>query len=415
MQTMYPHSAGLDVHKKTVVAAYISGQDAKGDDVFTRQTFGTMTRDLLALADWLQERGLTHVAMESTGEYWKPVYNILEDQFTLLVVNAHHVKHVPGRKTDNNDAEWLCKLMTHGLLSASFIPPQGQRELRELTRARSAMVRERTNLVNRLHKTLESANIKLTSVLTDVQGVSARLMLSALLDGQTDTAEIADLAKGRLRSKKADLERALEGRFAATQQFIVGELLTQIDGLDETVTRFDAEIEKQCVPFETAVAHLDTIPGVGVATAQQIVAEVGTDMTPFPTAGHLCAWAGVAPGNHQSGGKTLSSRTRQGNHSLTRALIEAAHGAVRVKDTYLSALYHRLAGRRGKKRAIVAVAHSILQSVYYMLKRDQDYQELGGNYFDVRQPAKTVQNLLSRLSQLGYDVTLNPKTMEQAA
>ena len=415
MQTLYPHSAGLDVHKKTVVAAHLIGQDEAGNDMFERQTFATLTRDLLALADWLQERGLTHVAMESTGEYWKPVYNILEDQFTLLVVNAHHVKHVPGRKTDIKDAEWLCKLMTHGLLSASFIPPQGQRELRELTRARAAMVRERTNLVNRLHKTLEAANIKLTSVVTDVQGVSARLMLSALLDGQTDVAEIADLARGRLRSKKADLERALEGRFKATQQFIVSELLSQIDGLDETVARFDQEIEKHCVPFETAVAHLDTIPGVGLATAQQIVAEMGTDLRHFPTAAHLCAWAGVAPGNNQSGGKTLSSRTRQGNRSLKRALVEAAWAAARVKDTYLSALYHRLAGRRGKKRAIVAVAHAVLKIAYVLIQRDEDYQELGGNYFDTRQPAKTVQNLLSRLSQLGYDVTLNPKTAQQAA
>lgn len=415
MQTLYPHSAGLDVHKRTVVAAYISGQDDKGNDVFERQTFATMTHDLLALADWLTERGLTHVALESTGEYWKPVYNILEDQFTLLVVNAHHVKHVPGRKTDMKDAEWLCKLMTHGLLTASFIPPQGQRELRELTRARSAMVRERTNLVNRLHKTLEAANIKLTSVVTDVQGVSARAMLGALLNGQTDTAEIANLAKGRLRSKKADLERALEGRFKATQQFIVSELLTQIDGLDATIARFDAEIEKHCAPFEAAVAHLDTIPGVGKATAQQIVAEMGTDLSHFPTAAHLCAWAGVAPGNNQSGGKTLSSRTRQGNRSLKRALVEAAWAAARVKDTYLSALYHRLAGRRGKKRAIVAVAHALLKIAYVLIERKEDYKELGGNYFDTRQPAKTVQNLLSRLSQLGYDATLTPKTIEQAA
>ena len=415
MQTLYPHSAGLDVHKKTVVAAYITGQDDKGNDVFERQTFATMTRDLLALADWLHQRGVTHVALESTGEYWKPVYNILEDQFTLLVVNAHHVKHVPGRKTDMKDAEWLCKLMTHGLLSASFIPPQGQRELRELTRARSAMVRERTNLVNRLHKTLEAANIKLTSVVADVQGVSARAMLGALLNGQTDTAEIADLARGRLRSKKVDLERALEGRFQATQQFIVSELLLQIDGLDETVARFDVEIEKHCTPFEAAVAHLDTIPGVGKATAQQIVAEVGTDLSHFPTAGHLCAWAGVAPGNNQSGGKTLCSRTRQGNRSLKRALVEAAWSAARVKDTYLFALYYRLAGRRGKKRAIVAVAHALLKIAYVLIQRDEDYQELGGNYFDTRQPAKTVQNLLSRLNQLGYNATLNPKTTEQAA
>jgi transposase len=415
MQVLYPHSAGLDVHKKTVVAAYIRGYDEHGDEVYATQTFETMTRDLLAMADWLVEQGITHVAMESTGEYWKPVYNLLEDQFTLLVVNAHHVKHVPGRKTDQNDAQWLAKLMTHGLLSASFIPPPGQRELREMTRARSAMVRERTNLLNRLQKSLESANIKLTSVVSDIQGVSARSMLRALVDGQTDAQALADLARGRLRVKIPALERALEGRFKATHQFIVRELLTQIDGLDQSIARFDEQIEQMCLPFEQAVAHLDTIPGIGKATAQQIVAEVGTDLTCFPTAGHLCAWAGVAPGNHQSAGKTLCRRTRQGNRNLKRVLVEAAHAAVKVKDTYLAAQYHRLVGRRGKKRAIVAVAHSILVIAYHLMKRDEDYRELGGNYFDTRQPVTATQNLVSRLQQLGYDVQLRPKTAATAA
>lgn len=234
-------------------------------------------------------------------------------------------------------------------------------------------------------------------------------MLSALVAGQTDPKAIADLALGRLRAKKADLQRALEGRFKETQRFIVAELLLQIDSLDESIARFDAQIERMCLPFECAVAHLDTIPGVGKTAAQQIVAEIGTDMKMFPTDGHLCAWAGVAPGNNQSAGKTLSSRTRQGNRSLKRVLIEAAYAAVRVKDTYLSAQYHRLVGRRGKRRAIVAVAHSILVIAYHLIKREEDYQELGGNYFDTRQPVKAVQNLLNRLQQLGYDVQLNPK------
>lgn len=416
MQVLFPHSAGLDVHKKTVVAAIPTGElDDQGNDVFERQTFATMTRDLLALGDWLKERGVTHVAMESTGEYWKPVYNILEDQFALLVVNAHHVKHVPGRKTDMKDAEWLAKLMTYGLLKASFIPPEGQRELREMTRARAAMVKERTNLVNRLQKTLESANIKLASVVTDVQGVSARAILKALVQGSVSAEQMAEMARGRLRSKRCELERALEGRVKPHHQFILSELLWQIDGLEETLTRFDAQIESMCVPFEQAVAHLDTIPGVGRVTAEQLIAEIGTDLSSFPTAGHLAAWAGVSPGNHQSGGKTLSSRVRQGNHTLKRALIEAAHAAVHVKETYLCAQYQRLVGRRGKKRAIVAVAHSILVIAYHLITRDEDYRELGGNYFDLRQPVRAMQKLVQRLQQLGYDVTLDPRKVPGTA
>lgn len=415
MQVRFPHAAGLDVHKASVVANVITGRDEKGNHTYEGKRFGTMTRDLLQLADWLQEHGVTHVAMESTGEYWKPVFNILEDLFTIFVVNAHHAKNVPGRKTDENDSQWLTQLMTYGLLAASFIPPQGQRDLREMTRARASMVRERINLSNRLQKTLESANIKLTCVLTDIQGKSARAMLAALVAGQTDTATIADMARGRLRSKKADLELALEGRFKETHKFIVGELLIQIDGLDETIARFDEQIERMCVPFERAVAHLDTIPGIGQVAAQQIVAEIGTDMSVFASDRHISAWAGIAPGNNESAGKILSNRVRQGNRSLKRALIEAAHSAVRTKDTYFSAQYHRLIGRRGKRRAIIAVAHSILVIAYHLIKRDEDYKELGGNYFDTRQPVKTVQNLVSRLQQLGYHVQLDPKTEAIAA
>ena len=406
MEVLFPHSAGLDVHKKSVVAAVIVGHNAKNHPLFEVKTFGTMTRDLLELGDWLGERGITHVTMESTGEYWKPVYTLLEEQFTLLVVNAHHVKHVPGRKTDQNDAMWLCQLMTYGLLTASFVPPAGQRELREMTRARATMVKERTALINRLHRTLESANIKLSSVASDLQGVSAKAMLVAIAQGQTEIDALVALAQGRLRTKKVELAHALEGRVKAHHRFILSELLAQIDSLDETIDRFDAEICRMCLPFEGAVAHLDTIPGVGVTAAQQIIAETGIDMSVFPTVRHLCAWAGVAPGNHQSAGKTLSRRTRAGNRSLKRVLIEAAHGAARMQGTYLSAQYKRLVGRRGQKRAIMAVAHSILTIAYYLILRDEDYQELGGNYFDTLQTSKTRQNLVSRLQQMGYEVTL---------
>lgn len=299
--------------------------------------------------------------------------------------------------------------MTYGLLKASFIPPPGQRELREMTRARASMVRERTNLVNRLQKTLESANIKLTSVVTDIQGVSARALLEALLRlGSLDSTQIAGMVKGRLRSKVADLECALEGRVKPHHRFILSELLSQIDGLDESIGRFNAQIEIICRPFEEAVAHLDTIPGVGRATAEQIVAEIGTDLSSFPTSGHLAAWAGVAPGNYQSGGKTLSSRTRQGNPHLKRVLTEAAHAAVKVRDTYLSAQYSRLVGRRGKKRAIIAVAHSLLVIAYHLITRNENYKELGGNYFDTRQPVRAMQNLVQRLVKLGYEVLINP-------
>lgn len=415
MQVQFPNSAGLDVHKKSVVVAYITGQDQVGSFTFQTRTFGTMTADLLEMSDWLQEAGITDVAMESTGEFWKPVYNILEDQFTLLVVNARHVKHVPGRKTDLNDAQWLCQLMSHGLLRASFIPPEGQRELREMTRARASMVKHKSALVNRVHKTLESANIKLASVATDLQGVSAKAMLAALAQGEQDASSLAQMARGRLRSKSEDLERALSGRVKEHHRFILGQLLDQIDGVEQCIARFDEQIEKMCLPFEAAVAHLDTIPGVAQRTAQQIVGEIGVNVGEhFPTAGHLCAWAGVAPGNHQSAGKSLSNRTRQGNRSLKRVLVEAAHSAVRVKDCYLSAQYRRLVGRRGKRRATVAVARSILTIAYHLIVRDEDYQELGGDYFDQRASMRTVQNLVTRLGALGYEVELSPRATSPA-
>lgn len=407
MEVIYPCCAGLDVHKKTVVACQIITTETGKKQKQTR-TFATMTADLLELSDWLQEGGVTQVAMESTGDYWKPVYNLLEGHFELFVVNAHHVKNVPGRKTDVRDAEWLADLLQHGLLRPSFVPPPPQRELRELTRHRSNFIGERATLCNRVHRVLEGSNLKLTSVLTDVQGKTGRAILQALLAGQTDPTLLAELAQGSLRQKRDLLARALHGRLSTAQQFVLSELLCQIDSLDESLARFNTQIEAMCAPFAEAVAHLDTIPGVAQATAEVIVAEMGTDMSRFPTSAHAAAWAGVAPGNHESAGKRLSGRIRQGNLALRSALVQAAWAASHTRDNYLWAQYHRLAARRGRKRALLAVAHSIIVIAYRLIERHEDYRDLGANYFDQRNCQKTVCRLTSRLQQLGYDVILNP-------
>jgi len=407
MRVINPRAGGLDVHKKTVVASVrVMEQDEQL--VEAKRTFGTMTADLLALSDWLAAREVTVVAMESTGEFWKPVFNVLEGNFEVLLVNAQHVSKVPGRKTDQSDAEWLAELLQYGLLKPSFIPPLGQRELRELTRYRTSFIRERVNLVNRVHKVLESANIKLASVATDLMGVSGRAMLAALIDGQASPAEMAELAKGRLRDKREALTKALDGRVKAHHRFVLTELLCQIDSLDETLARFDEQIEAYCRPFEAAVTVVDTIPGVGRQTAEGMVAEIGADMTRFDSANHLASWAGVAPGNHESAGKRRSGRTRTGNRPLNVLLNQAAHAAIRTKGTYLSAQYHRLAGRIGKKKAIVAVEHSILVIAYFLISRNEPYRELGGDYFDRRQPETTAKRLVKRLEHLGYQVVLQP-------
>ena len=415
MNLLHPNCAALDVHKKSVVACHRKQRPDGHADLVVR-TFSTMTADLLDLSDWLLASGATHVAMESTGEYWKPVYNILEAVFApecLLVVNAAHIKNVPGRKTDAKDSEWLAELLAHGLVKASFVPAPPQRQLRELTRHRYNFVRERVNLVNRLQKTLESANIKLASVASDVVGVSGRAMLEAIVAGSTDAVALAELSRGRMRQKREQLALALEGRVGAHHRFILSELLCQIDSLEETIARFDAAIQEACdtqAPFAEVVERLDTIPGIARSAAEQIVAEIGADMNRFPTAGHLAAWAGVAPGNHESGGKRLSGRIRHGNHSLRRVLIEAAHAASHTKDTFLSAQYHRLAPRRGKKRALVAVAHSILVICFHLIDRKQDYHELGADHADRQKPEATVRRLVSRLTRLGFEVYLNPKS-----
>lgn len=405
MHIMYERCAGLDVHKKTVVACVLTpdGHGGWGQEI---RTFGTMTVDLLALSAWLLACGCTHVAIESTGDYWKPVFNILEGSCEVILVNAQHAKAVPGRKTDVKDAAWLAELLQHGLLRASFIPPVAQRELRDLTRYRSTFIQERVTLINRVQKLLEDANIKLAAVASDIMGVSGRAMLAALVAGHTEPHALAELAKGRLRSKRDLLAQALDGRVKPHHRFVLTELLCQIDSLDDTIARFDAQIQAICGPFDEAVELLDTIPGVARRTAEMIVAEIGTDMTRFPSADHLASWAGVAPGNHESAGKRTSGKTRKGNRFLRTTLVQAAHAAARTKGTYLNAQYRRLATRRGKKRAIMAVAHSILVIAYYMIQRGEPYHEAGADFFDHLQPEHTVRRLVKRLEGLGYQVTL---------
>ena len=367
-----------------------------------------MTQELLALVDWLQEAGVTHVAMESTGVYWWPIYNLLEAQFTVLVVNARHLKAVPGRKTDVKDAEWIAELLQHGLVRGSFIPDHPQRELRELTRYRATLVQERARVVQRLQKVLEETNLKLGSVITDITGVSGRAILGALVAGQTDPASLAQLAKGRLRKKLPELEQSLVGIVQPHHRFLLVEQLSHLDFMDEAINRVSQEIGERLCPFEAQVQGLDTIPGVNERIAQVMLAEVGIDLSRFPSAHHLASWAGICPGNQESGGKRQSGKTRKGSPWLRAALIEAAHGAAKSKGTYLSAQFRRLVSRRGKKKALVAVAHSILVIAYHVLTRRGIYQELGGNYFDERERRAVERRLTRRLERLGYQVTLKP-------
>jgi transposase len=371
------------------------------------RTYSTMTDDLKALAAWLAEGDVTHVAMESTGVLWQPVYNILESQFTIYLVNAQAVKRMPGRKTDMRDAEWLATLMEHGLLQASFIPERAQRELRELTRYRQSLVEERSRFANRVQKVLEGTNLKLSSVATKMQGASAQAILRALLDGQTDPKVLADLAQGRLRQKRAQLERALTGTLTPHQRFMLSDLLMQVDFLDERIVAIEAEIEAHLAAlpaFEEAVRLLDTIPGVNRMAAATIVAEIGVDMTRFPSDRHLTAWAGVAPGNNESGGKQLSGKARRGNKHLRRILTLVAHAAANTKDTYLRSLYYRLKTRRGASRAAMAVGRTILQMAYHMIQRQQTYIELGANYLDSLDKVQLAKRLVKRLEGLGFAV-----------
>jgi transposase len=407
LDVIYERCCGLDVHKRTIAACLIVPA-MSGASQREIRTFGTMTEDLLELTDWLAAAGCTHVAMESTGVYWKPIYNLLEATFTPLLVNARHIKSVPGRKTDVKDCEWIADLLRHGLLRGSFVPERPQRELRELGRYRTTLVQERSAEVSRLQKTLEGANIKLASVATDIMGKSGRQMLRALIEGSTDTSAMAQLAVGKLRAKIPQLERALRGCSGAHQRFLIAQQLAHIDFLEETIEQLSAEIAERMRPLEEALERLETIPGVGRRTAEAILVEIGADMSRFPTAGQLASWAGMCPGNNQSGGKRRGGKTSKGDPWLRAALVEAAHAAGRRRNTYLSAQYRRLASRRGKKRAAVAVGHTILVIAYHLLERSCDYEELGGDYFDKRDRQFVERRLVRRLEGLGYKVSLDP-------
>jgi len=414
MQVTYERCCGIDVHKETVVACVIVPA-ADGKAVKETRTFNTMTGDLRALAEWVKQMQCTHVAMESTGVYWKPVYNLMEGQFEILVVNAEHLKKIAGRKTDVADAEWIADLLRHGLLKGSFIPSAQQRAWRDLTRYRTRLTDDRTREVNRVQKVLEGANIKLASVASNVMGVSGRAMLEQLIQGKTDPATLAELAKGRLREKRELLEQALTGTFKPHHRFMLIQHLSHIDFLDEQIAKLDAELEEQMRPFQAELTRWDQIPGINLRIAQVLVAEIGTDLKQFEDAAHLASWAGMCPGNNESGGKRKSGRTRKGNKWLRRALVEAAHGAARTKDKYFQKLYHRLAGRRGKKRAIVAVGHSLLVTGYYMITRGKDYEDLGANYFDERNKAMVKRQAVKRLEKLGFTVELKTTVVPEPA
>ncbi len=409
MEVMFPRCCGLDVHKKRVVACILIKGPSPEKKV---QTFGTTTSELLLLHDWLKAHGVTHVAMESTGVFWKPIYAILEEGFTLLLVNAAHIKRVPGRKTDVKDCEWIADLLAHGLLKGSFVPTDAFRDLRDLTRYRKALIDERVREVNRLHKLLETANIKLTSVATDVMGVSAQAMLGALLEGTTDPEVLANLARGKLRSKLPELKKALEGRLRAHHRLMLSAILSHIEFLDEAINHISEEVAARILPFLQDLDLLDGIPGVDRRTAAVTIAEIGVDMSVFPTGGHLASWAALCPGNNESAGKHKSGKTRKGNVWLRRTLIQAAQASIRT-DTYLSAQYHRLVARRGKKKAVVAVAHSILVIMYHILKYKVPYKDLGSDYLDKTNAAHIRKYCIKRLEGLGLKVIVEP--LEEAA
>ncbi len=409
MQIIHECGSGVDVHAKTAVTCL-----RRKDGSRVTRTYSTMTADLLALLDWLLSEGCTHVAIESTGVYWRPVYNILEGSINVILVNARHMKAVPGRKTDVKDCEWLADLLCHGLLKPSFIPPREIREVRELTRYRHSLIDERTRIANRIQKVIESGNIKLGQVATDVLGVSGRKMLHMLADGETNAEVIASVAQKRLKDKDAELQRALTGRLTESQRWVLSELLQHYDELESSITRVQERIEKELAKCEDpfvnqAVQMLDNIPGVGRTIAEQAIAEIGVDMSRFPSERHLCSWAALCPGNNESAGKRKSGKTMKGNPYLRSALIQAAWAASRTKGTYLSAQYHRLIRRLGKKKALVAVAHSILVIIYHMLSQRKDFVELGGDYFDHRNTQQQQSRLVHRLEALGLKVTVEPR------
>jgi transposase len=378
MEQLIERCGGLDVHRDTVASCVrVPGPNGQRQQVV--RTFGTTTAELLALRDWLEAHGVTHVAMESTGVYWKPVFYVLEEAFTCLLVNAAHIKQVPGRKTDVTDCVWIARCLECGLLRGSFVPPAPIRELRDLTRHRRVLIEERTRAANRLHKLLQDAGIKLASVATNILGVSGRAMLEALVHGTTDPAVLADLARGRLRKKLPALREALAGRFRPHHAFLVSQLLAHMDYLEEAISAVSTEVEGRLAPFAQPLTHLDTIPGIDRRTAEVLIAELGVDMRYFPSEHHLASWAAICPGNHESAGKHRSGRTRRGNRWLRTALVEAAWAGIRVEGSALGARYRRLMRHRGHKKAVVAVAHAMLRTVYHLLAEGTPYREPGGS------------------------------------
>jgi transposase len=405
MRAMHERCAGLDVHQKTVVACVLSGP-AGGEGQQEKRTFTTVTAELLKLGDWLAEHGVTHVAMESSGVYWKPVWAVLEGRFDLTLANAAHIKNVPGRKTDQKDAEWIADLLRHGLIKKSFVPPVAVQDLRELTRYRAKVTEDRSAVGNRIRKLLEGANIKLGSVASDVMGVSGQRMLDALVSGETDPRKLADLAIGQLRKKQAQLEMALDGRVREHHRRMLRLQLANWRFLDRLTEELDVEIDREIGPLREAEALVATVPGISKLTARSVVAEIGADMSQFPTAGDFSGWSGVCPGNNESAGKHYSGKTRSGNPWLKRSLCQAAWAASHTRNTYFSAQFRRLAAKRGPKRAVVAVAHSMLIAIYVMLKQGKSYQELGADYFEKLHSEDFKRYLVRKLEGQGYKVTL---------
>jgi len=405
MELLHPHCAGLDLHKETVVACIRHMVDGK---VATEvKTFKTTTQELMDLSDWLTSQGVTHIAMEATGVYWKPVWHILSDsEFELVLANAAHVKNLPGRKTDVNDATWLADLMAHGLIRASFVPDEPTQQMRDLLRTRKQFVRERSSHTQRIQKTLEDANIKLDSVITDIVGLSGRRMIEALIGGETDPEALAALAHGRIRATKAELEAALRGRITAHHRFMLRIHLNHLDALNSTIADIDKEVDGNVEPFRVAIEMLATIPGVSSLAAEVMVSEIGIDMSRFKTEGHLISWAGLCPKNDESAGKRRSNRMKKGAPWLKTTLIQCAWAASRTKGSYLQAQYLRIRSRRGPKKAIGAVAASMLTAAYHMLKDGTLYQDLGASHFDDRDKGKQALRLVSRLQSLGFTVQI---------
>lgn len=404
MQVVHEVCCGLDVHKKSVTACVLWASGRRRET----RAFGTFTRELLELGDWMRACGVTHVAMESTGVYWKPVWNLLEGQFEVLLVNAQHIKAVPGRKTDQKDSEWIADLLQHGLLRASFVPPTPIRELRDLTRYRASLAQEINRIANRIQKVLEDANIKLASVATDTLGASGRAMLEAIVNGEQDSQRLAEMSRGLLRNKIPELQQALQGRVSAHHRFLLRELLDHHYFVHSKMQRIEQEVAERLGPFQSEVARLCTIPGVDRVTAWGLLAEIGLSMKQFPDAQHLASWAGLCPGSHESAGKRKSGKIRKGSLWLRRCLCQGAWAVSTKKNNYLSALYRRLAVRRGSKRATIAVAHKLLIIAYYILRDGTCYSDLGADYFDRLNPEGLRRRLTKRLEGLGFKVTVEP-------